>query len=128
MFSRYTFRGRRRSNRRAGEARQGYYVDWSDGPYRSLVVGIGFFILIDAVATLEILSRGGNEANPLMARILSHSLWSFLLVKFTGAFTAVFVLAVHRHFPRVRQLGLVLMAAYGSLAIYHLFLLIRSAA
>ena len=127
LLSRHTFRGRRRRNRRATDPRSGYYVDWVEGNYRAAVLAVGAFILLDAVATLEILSRGGTEANPLMAFVLGHSIWSFLLVKVTGAFVAVLVLGVHRHFPNIRRLGALLLAAYGSIALYHLLLLVISA-
>ena len=127
MFSRYTFRGRRRANRRTSDPGGGYYVDWVEGNYRSAVFAVGAFILIDAAATLEILSRGGTEANPLMAFLLGHSLWAFLTVKLSGALLAVLILGVHRHFPKVRGLGAVLLAAYGGIALYHLLLLVISA-
>jgi len=127
MFSRYTFRGRRRANRRASDPRSGYYVDWVEGHYRTAVFAVGVFILLDAAATLEILSRGGTEANPLMAFLLGHSLWAFLMVKIAGALAAVLLLGVHRHFPKVRGLGAILLAAYGGVALYHLLLLVISA-
>ena len=126
LLSRHTVRGRRRCNRRAADPRSGYYVDWVEGNYRVAVLAVGAFILLDAVATLEILSRGGTEANPLMALLLGHSIWSFLLVKVTGACAAVLVLGAHRHFPSIRRLGALLLAAYGSIALYHLLLLAMS--
>ncbi|MCA9726483.1 MAG: hypothetical protein KC729_02300 [Candidatus Eisenbacteria bacterium] len=127
LLSRYTFTGRRRHNRRGDDPASGYYVDWVEGNYRSAVIAVGIFIALDALATLEILSRGGSEANPLMARLLGHSVWTFLIVKFAGAFLAIAVLAIHRHFPNIRRLGALLLAAYGSIALYHLLLLVISA-
>jgi hypothetical protein len=127
LFSRYTLRGRRRENRRASDPRSGYYIDWVVGNYRTAIFAVGAFILLDAAATLEILSRGGTEANPLMAKLLGHSVWAFLAVKIAGAFVAVLVLAVHRHFPHIRGLGALLLAAYGGIALYHLLLLVISA-
>lgn len=127
LLSRYTFRGRRRGNRRGSDPKSRYYVDWVEGNYRTAVFAIGAFILLDAAATLEILSRGGTEANPLMAVLLGHSVWAFLLVKIGGALVAVLVLGVHRHFPNIRGLGAVLLAAYGGIALYHFLLLVISA-
>ena len=127
MFSRYTFRGRRRANRRTSDPGGGIDEDeCSHGKNGGTIVS---FHPIDVVAaaTLEILSRGGTEANPLMAFLLGHSLWAFLTVKLSGALIAVLILGVHRHFPKVRGLGAVLLAAYGGIALYHLLLLVISA-
>lgn len=124
MLSRYTFHGRRRRNQRPGDPRANYYVDWTHGRYRSLVIGMAVFILVDALATLEILSRGATEANPLMAALLDHGMWSFVVVKSATALVAVLLFAVHHHFKWMRSLAGVVLAAYATVVLYHLFLLL----
>lgn len=66
MVSRYLFRGRRRSGRRASE-QNGQYVD---RPQRRVLATCLVVLLLsigDAYVTLRMLSAGASEANPLSA-------------------------------------------------------------
>jgi hypothetical protein len=120
MFSRYTFFGRRRRNRRDTDPSVRYYVDWIDGHYRRALVAVVLFILFDSFSTLHIISRGGGEANPLMAMLLGLGAGWFVAIKVVSALWAFVLLAVHRFFPVARML-----AADGVIVLYHLFLLLQ---
>lgn len=125
-FSRYTFFGRRRRNLAPGD--QGdYFVDWVDGHYRTAVIALCIFILVDALSTLHILSHGGTEANPVMAWVIDRSWMWFLALKSFSAISALVLLSVHRHVRTMRVIGSVLYLAYGAVVLYHLVLVTRIA-
>ena len=125
MFSRYTFFGRRRRNRRATDPRQRYYVDWVSGPYLYALIGILTLILIDAFSTLHIIHSGGGEANPLMRWVLGHGAGWFVATKALTALLGFVFLAVHRFFPVARTMVTLLLGAYGGVVFYHVVLLLR---
>jgi len=125
MFSRYTLFGRRRRNRRDTDPSHRYYVDWIDGHYRRALIAVVLFILFDSFSTLHIISHGGAEANPLMAMLLGLGAGWFVAIKVISALWAFFLLAVHRFFPVARLMAAVLLAAYGTIVIYHLYLLLQ---
>jgi len=125
MFSRYTLFGRRRRNRRDTDPSARYYVDWIDGHYRRALILVVIFILVDSLSTLHIISRGGGEANPLMAMVLGLGPGWFVAVKVLSALWAFILLAVHRFFPVARLLAAVLLTVYGAVVLYHLFLLVQ---
>jgi hypothetical protein len=125
MFSRYTLFGRRRRNRRDTDPSHRYYVDWIDGHYRRALIAVVLFILFDSFSTLHIISKGGGEANPLMAMLLGLGAGWFVAIKIISALWAFILLAVHRFFPVARLLSAVLLAAYGMIVIYHLYLLLQ---
>ncbi|MEZ4647410.1 MAG: DUF5658 family protein [Candidatus Eisenbacteria bacterium] len=126
-FSRYTFFGRRRRNELPGARRDGYFVDWVDGHYRTAVIALCIFIVVDALSTLHILSHGGTEVNPVMAWIIERSWIGFLVLKLLSALSALVLLSVHRHVRAMRLIGAVLYVAYGSIVLYHLILVTRIA-
>ena len=125
-FSRYTFFGRRRRNV-SPEKTGDYFVDWVDGHYRTAVIALCIFILVDGLSTLHILSRGGTEANPVMAWILARSWIGFLTLKGVSALLALVLLSVHRHVRVMRIVGSILYLAYGAVVLYHLFLVTKIA-
>jgi hypothetical protein len=74
--------GRRMKNRRAEEHRQPYYVDrFSRGMLLCIVLLVAAS-LIDAAFTIRLLRAGGQEANPVMDRLLSHSVEAFVIGKY----------------------------------------------
>ena len=125
MFSRYTLFGRRRRNRRDTDPSTRYYVDWIDGHYRRALILVVLFILADIASTLHIISRGGGEANPIMAMVLGLGPGWFVAVKVVSALWAFLLLAVHRFFPVARLLAAVLLTVYGAVVLYHLYLLVQ---
>jgi len=125
MLSRYTFSGRRRSNRRLSDPQVRYYVDWVSGGYLTALVAVVAFILIDTLSTLYIIRCGGGESNPLMRSLIDRGPLWFALVKVGTALVGFTLLAVHRFFPIARMMVTVLLAAYGGITAFHLFLLFQ---
>ena len=125
MFSRYTLFGRRRRNRRDTDPAARYYVDWIDGHYLRALIAVVLFIIVDSFSTLHIISRGGGEANPLMAMVLGLGPGWFVALKVLSAVWAFFLLAVHRFFPVARLLAAVLLTVYGAVVLYHIYLLLQ---
>ncbi len=123
MFSRYTFFGRRRRNRRNTDPSRRYYVDWIDGHYLRALITVVLLVLIDCFSTLHIISAGGGESNPLMAMVLELGAGWFVAVKVLSAVWGFLLLAVHRFFPVARLLAAVLLTAYGAVVVYHVYLL-----
>ncbi len=125
MLSRYTVVGRRRRNRRGTDPQIAYYVDWVEGTYLRVLMGILILIAVDTFSTLYIISQGGAEANPLMAWMLGRGPLWFIFAKLGSAVVAFLLLAVHRFFPVARALTSLLLGAYGALVFYHVYLLFR---
>lgn len=120
MFSRYSLFGRRRSGRREGE-RERVYVD-RPGPW----IVTAFFALLllsiaDAYFTLDVMSRGGAEANPVMRAALLLGDPSFVVIKTLITVLGAGFLCVHKNWPLGRLcLGLALLG-YTAVTAYHLW-------
>lgn len=102
-------------------------MDWVDGHYRTAVIGLSTFILVDALSTLHILSHGGTEANPAMAWVIERSWAIFLGLKAASAIAAFVLLSTHRHVRQMRILGSILYVAYGAVVLYHFVLVTKIA-
>jgi hypothetical protein len=124
-LSRFTLRGNRRRIRRAEDLARGRYVDRADGPYLGGIVTLVALIVLDAVSTLFILSRGGTEENPLMASLLARGTGRFLLVKIGPLPIAFLLLSVARYFGWTRWALTAMILVYGALAAYHVHLLMK---
>ena len=74
--------GWRMRARRALEHRQGYFVDRFSATLFVLIVAVLILCLVDAVLTLELLRRGSEECNPVMATLLEHGIRPFLIGKY----------------------------------------------
>ena len=74
--------GQRMTCRRADEERQPYYVDRFSAAMWAGVLMLVAASLIDAWLTLHVLSAGGVEVNPVMHRLLDHSIEAFLVGKY----------------------------------------------
>jgi len=135
MFSRYTLFGRRRRNRRDRDPGRAYFVDRPAGWYWRAIVAVLLLVIADAISTLHIISRGGGEANPIMAWMLEQGTGWFLFVKLSTAVWGFVLLAVTPEFSRInlfgaqvrgsKVLGVVLLAVYGCLLFFHLYLLAK---
>ncbi len=124
-LSRFTLRGNRRRIRRQDDLRRGRYVDRADGPYLGGIVALVVLIVLDAVSTLFILSRGGTEENPLMASLIARGSAWFLLVKLGPLPVAFLLLSVARYFGWTRWALTTMVLVYGVLAGYHVYLLLQ---
>lgn len=118
-LSRYWLRGRRRGGRRAGEVAD-CYVDRYRPTEWLLVLGLLGLALVDWAWTLAHLSRGVEEANPLMAMALDLAgVVGFSAVKLVATLVPMAILALHVRFRVARALLPVALAAYvGVLALH----------
>lgn len=125
VLSRFTLRGRRSTIRRSFDLLRGRYVDRSSGGHLALIVTLLILITVDTASTLYILAHGGKELNPLMDNALRKGTGWFLLCKFGPLPVAFLMLSIHRYFRWVRATLGFLVAVYGLLSLYHLYLLAR---
>ncbi len=121
------FSTRRRDLRREGEP-VAFYTDWYSIPLFCLAVGIVLLCVADAFFTLQLISLGGTELNPLMAYLLDKGLYLFVGIKMALTIAAIIVLVMHQRFAffrRVRAFHILLVTfiAYGVLIAYELTLL-----
>lgn len=112
---------RRQRGRRAGE-QTGAYVDVYAPQDVAMLAGIFLLNVLDAAFTLSHLSRGGREANPVMARLLELGPDAFLFTKCFVVGGWLLFLLVHKNF-RLVKVGLwATLALYAGVFGWHLFL------
>jgi len=123
-----SFRPRRRGPRRVDE-RGVSAVDWHHPQWLAISMLIVIGSCTDALLTLVLVGRGiAEEANPLMAPLVGHSVLAFALVKV--ALTAGGVLLLTQ-LARIRAFGYIpvgvflylVLGIYGALILYELNLL-----
>jgi hypothetical protein len=121
--------GYRMRNRRVEEHRQPYFTDRF-----SPLIFLGILMLIaatfvDAGLTVYVLRGGGSEVNPLMDRLLSHSIEAFVIGKYLLTVVGLPVLLIFRnHYLfgtqlRVGHLIPVSVALYAVLIGYQVILI-----
>jgi hypothetical protein len=115
--------GRRKAFRRAGEASH-VYADCASG--RAVV--LLFFVLgasaLDALCTLLFLQRGGQEANPFMALVLSYGQTPFVGIKMAFTGIGAWFLVAHYYFPMAYRGLLGLASGYIGLLFLHAVILL----
>lgn len=121
-LSRYTIMGRRERAGRRREDRPGY-VDLYHPLLLVVLCAVMLFSVADAWFTLDALSNGAKEVNPLMERVLHLGPASFIAVKLVITGIGLAILCLHKNFPRVKWVLVMVLAAYGILMGYHLYLL-----
>jgi Domain of unknown function (DUF5658) len=123
FWSALRLHGRRKEFRRAGEASRAY----ADCPSRRAVVLL-FFVLaasaLDALCTLLFLQRGGQEANPFMALVLSYGETPFVGIKMALTGIGAWLLVAHHYFPMAYRGLLGLAGGYIGLLFLHAVLLL----
>jgi hypothetical protein len=118
---------RRRAGRRATD-RIYTFIDWHSPRVLALVLLILGLSTLDGVLTLMLMSQGANEANPVMALFVPHSLGWFATIKLTLTGVGVAILVVCARMKLFRVLpGEVLLyliaGCYVALVVYELHLL-----
>jgi len=122
-----SFNPRRRATRRSQEHHI-QFVDWHDAHLLAVALGIVLLSSIDAFLTLNLLTQGAQEVNPVMEQLLYRNIAMFATVKMAltglGVMTLV-VLSRCRVFGKFRvDVGLYLtLAAYAALVFYEFSLL-----
>ncbi len=119
MLSRFWLRGRRRGGRRDGE-RENIYVDHPTRTEWACVLGLLALTLIDWGWTWAHLSRGVQEANPLMRWAWEQGgPLGFATLKIGLTMLAVFFLLLHSRFVWTRRLLPLALATYTLLMGIH---------
>ena len=121
-MSRYTVMGRRQRSGRRREDRPGY-VDLYHPFLFVVLCAVVLLSLADAWFTLEALSRGAREVNPVMGHALRLGPRAFVAVKLAVTGAGVVLLCMHKNFPRVKGVLALVLAAYAALMGYHFYLL-----
>jgi hypothetical protein len=125
-----SFNPRRRAARRSLEHHV-QFVDWHDAHLLAVALAILLLSSIDAFLTLNLLTQGAQEVNPVMEHLLYRDIAMFATVKMSltglGVMTLV-ALSRCRVFGKFRvDLGLYLtLAAYATLVVYEFSLLDRT--
>lgn len=120
-FSRYTFRGRRRHQRREEEG-QDYYIDRYPLRYLFLVLGVVLLSSLDAYLTLNLLQRGGVELNPFMSFLIERNATLFMTVKFAITSICLVFLLLHKNFHIFGRVKIAYFI-YGVFSLYVLLIL-----
>ena len=121
-FSLYTIMGRRRyPGRREGDPPG--YVDLYHPLLFFILLLIIFLSVADAHLTLDALSMGCKEINPIMNAALGLGMKSFVAIKVFITGLGVGLLCMHKAFPRVKWIILAVLAGYVLLISYHVYLM-----
>jgi hypothetical protein len=107
---------RRRPPRRLDDSRF-QALDWHGAHLLAVSIGILILNVADAFLTLELMSRGAVEANPIMAMLIDGNpvLFATLKVALTGLSVMLLVLLGCYRFMRVLRVEMIL---YGVLVAY----------
>lgn len=122
--------GRRTAGGRRPHEKHDYFVDRYPPLIRLLSVGVLILCNVDAFLTLHILSRGGNELNPVMDALLQASLPSFFYTKLLLTALGLVLLVVYYHYRwfRIVKVSDLLYASfivYCALILYELRLIFQ---
>lgn len=122
MLSWSTFARARRAVDRRGDVLGGAYVDRYSKPLGLVIITIAILCVLDAHFTLAYLQRGGEEANPVMERLIHTGPRTFILVKCGATNLAMLFLCLRKNFRYMREAIGTILALYTLLLLYHLVL------
>jgi len=107
---------RRRPPRRVGDSRF-HAMDWHGSHLLAVSIGILILNVADALLTVELLSRGAIEVNPVMAALINGNptVFASLKMAMTGLSVMLLVVLGCYRFMRVLRVELIL---YGVLVAY----------
>ena len=128
-----SLKGRRHRFRREEDQAQPAYVDRYAPSLLLLALLILIFSVLDAFMTLELLSLGSRELNPIMDYYLSFGSLHFFIVKYSLTAFGVVLLVVHHKFALLRgrlsllSLLYIICTMYGLLVAYEVLCLLHAA-
>jgi hypothetical protein len=120
--------GQRMRHRRARDHAQAYFVDRFTPSLFVIIVTLLVLSLIDAVITIQLLSIGCDEVNPLMARLIDWGVLPFLLGKYLLTAAGLPFLLTFKNFKlmdtpfRIGYLFVIFVGMYAALIAYQLTL------
>ncbi|WP_295626940.1 DUF5658 family protein [uncultured Nitrosomonas sp.] len=120
--------GRRLGERRVPQKGMPEYVDRYPGHLMVCMVAILFLGMLDAFFTLNILARGGEELNWVMAQLIEDSTQKFISFKLALTSMALILLIIHHNVRltekiRVWHIKYLILSGYTVLIGYELYLL-----
>jgi hypothetical protein len=121
--------GLRMRSRRLEEHRRPYFTDRFSPVMLLGVLMLVVATIVDGGLTVYVLQAGGSEANPLMERLLNHSVEAFLIGKYLLTVVGLPVLLIFRNYYlfgtqlRVGYLIPVTVALYAVLIGYQVILI-----
>jgi hypothetical protein len=95
--------GRRRGPRRGEERLGPYFVDRFRASTLAMIVALLGLTISDGVLTLELIEVNSEEANPIMAHLLTRGSLTFLMGKYVMTAAGLPFLVVYQHYPLFRS-------------------------
>jgi Domain of unknown function (DUF5658) len=111
-----SFRPRRRSPARRTQDARYHAIDWHGAHLWAVSISILTFSVADAFLTMNLLSRGAVEVNPLMAAVIGHNVTVFAALKMaiTGVGVMLMVFLARYRFMRVVRVEIILYCIFGA--------------
>ena len=97
VFSKYWLTGRRAVIRRAEDKQRHYRIDRYSAKTLAAILLIVMLSVIDAILTLDLISRGAGELNPVMNYYLNHGPLAFFGVKYFLTWAAVTIILLNKN-------------------------------
>ena len=124
-FSRYSFKGRRQTARRAEEA-ENYYVDRYDLRYLILVASIMCLCFFDAFLTSKLLQMGAVELNIFMLILIKKNMVLAFIIKYALTAVCLTCVLIHKNFKifrclRTQTLVYSILGIYLVLVVYEIY-------
>ncbi len=125
LINRHMFVGRRKTLPKSVEERAGGFVDGMPSWLGWYFVVYGALASIDTFCTSRLVSAGQVvELNLLLAPLITHHPWLFLLVKNLSALLAFAIAARFHRFPRAKWVLRACVGAYALLDLYWVTILL----
>lgn len=124
-FSRYSFKGRRKTARRAEEA-ENYYVDRYDLRYLIMVTAIMCLCFFDAFLTSKLLQLGAVELDVFMLIFIEKNMVLAFIIKYALTAVCMTCVLIHKNFKifrylRTQTLVYSILGIYLVLVVYEIF-------
>jgi hypothetical protein len=122
---------RRRPSRRTQDARY-QAIDWHGAHLWATSIGILIFSVADAFLTMNLISKGAIEVNPLMAAVIGRNVTAFAAIKIaiTGVSVMLMVFLARYRFMRVVRVEIILYCVFAAyvMLIFHELSMLRQIA
>ncbi|MCP4254728.1 MAG: hypothetical protein GY775_15255 [Candidatus Scalindua sp.] len=126
---RYLFFGRRKQIRRHEDNQESYFLDHFSLRIFSIIIGIIFLSITDALLTLHLISRGADEVNPIMEHFLRYGPLPFLAAKYLLTTASVVLLLIYKNVHifgtkfRAKYLFIVIFIIFVSVVLWEVYLI-----
>jgi hypothetical protein len=96
LFSKYSLKGRRIALRREDDRLRLFVPDRHSSKTFAIILVIVMLSMLDAILTLELISRGASEINPIMAYYLNFGPLTFFWTKYLLTFASILLILFHQ--------------------------------